>query len=106
MPSDDVLVTHPRPDSTIESPLMVKGKAKGTWYFEASFPVELIDADGNVLVTVPAEAQSDWMTTDFVDFEATLSFKTRATTGFLIFRKDNPSGLPQFDDEVRIPIRF
>lgn len=27
-------------------------------------------------------------------------------TGTLILQKDNPSGLPEFDDEIRVPIRF
>jgi len=36
-----------------------------------------------------------------------ISFKPSATdTGFLVLQKDNPSGLPEHDQEVRYPIRF
>lgn len=98
----------------VASPLTVTGRARGNWYFEASFPVKLLDADGNVLVEHYAQAQGDpvtgevnWMTTDFVSFSATLTFTMPATeTGTLILQKDNPSGEPQFDDSLSIPVRF
>ena len=47
------------------------------------------------------------MTKDFVPFKAELEFSLPSTeTGVLILEKDNPSGLPENDDELRIPIRF
>jgi spore germination protein GerM len=49
----------------------------------------------------------EWMTEEYVPFEATLSFNPPQTeTGTLILSKDNPSGLPEHDDELRIPVRF
>lgn len=104
--SENVVITAPSANEKVTSPLVVKGSARGTWYFEASFPVELTDASGNLIAIEPAQAKGEWMTTDFVEFEATLPFTTDAASGFLVFRKDNPSGLPEYDDEVRIPIRF
>ncbi|MEK7614829.1 MAG: Gmad2 immunoglobulin-like domain-containing protein, partial [Patescibacteria group bacterium] len=78
------------------------------WYFEASFPVELQDKNGNVIAQGPAQAQGDWMTDAYVPFEATLTFTKPADgeTGTLILRKDNPSGLPEHDDFVKIPVKF
>jgi hypothetical protein len=97
----------PQPNSLVRSPLTIRGQARGTWYFEASFPVRLLDANGKVLVAQPAQAQSDWMTEDFVPFISTLIFKTPSTTtGWLVLAKDNPSGLVEHDDELRIPVRF
>jgi len=47
------------------------------------------------------------MTTEFVPFKATLDFNPGTLTeGVLIFHKDNPSGLPENDDQFEIPIRF
>jgi len=105
--NDKLKLEFPLPGEVITSPLTVKGEARGTWYFEASFPVKILDASGNVLGVVPAQAKSDWMTNEFVPFEVTLSFITPATImGTLVLEKDNPSGLPQFADSVSIPIRF
>ena len=91
----------------IASPVTLTGKALGTWFFEASFPVRIVDAEGTVLGTGIAEAKSDWMTTDYVPFTATITFSgTTTDTGFLEFVKDNPSGLPEHDASVRVPVRF
>jgi hypothetical protein len=47
------------------------------------------------------------MTSDFVPFKAELKFSKPTTqTGTLILRKDNPSGLPQNDESVSIPVQF
>ncbi len=102
----DVVVTSPDPDAVVSSPLVVTGEARGTWYFEASFPVKLLDSAGNQIAATTAQAQGDWMTTDFVPFSATLTYATNAQTGSLVLQKDNPSGEPQNDASVVIPVDF
>ena len=104
---DLVIVDFPRPTAVVVSPLEIKGEARGTWFFEASFPVELLDENGKVIATGIAQAKSDWMTENFVPFELKLEFqKPETKKGNLILRKDNPSGLPENDDQFRIPVRF
>ena len=47
------------------------------------------------------------MTTDFVPFSVTLTFVKPATaTGTLVLQKDNPSGLPEHDASVEMPVQF
>ncbi len=105
---DLIIVDTPLPQSKIGSPLVVKGKARGGWYFEASFPVRLVDSVGNVLVEAPATAQGDWMTANYVPFAVTLNYAPQpaGSTGYLILQKDNASGEPQFDNSLSIPITF
>ena len=104
---DLIKVENPRPNQTIVSPLFIEGEARGYWFFEASFPIRLYDGTGREIALTIAQAKSDWMTEDFVPFEAVLEFTTPDTKeGILVFKKDNPSGLPEFDDELRIPIKF
>lgn len=104
-PSGLVKVTNLKSGQTVQSPLIVKGEARGVYYFEASFPIKVLDGSGNVLGWGIAQAQSDWMTEDFVPFEATVDFEAPvAGKGFLVLKKDNPSGLPEHDEEFRIPI--
>lgn len=103
---EDVRLMTPRAGETVRSPLVVKGEAAG-WYFEASFPVKLISPSGKVLAQAPAQAQGDWMTTNFVPFEARLEFiSTEEGMGKLVLEKDNPSGLPQYDESVEVLVKF
>jgi len=104
----DIIVTSPQAGDTIKSPLVVTGEARGSWYFEASFPVILVDWDGLIIAEVPAQAIGNWMTTDFVPFRVEIPFTKPAygKRGALILKKDNPSGLPENDAAVEIPIVF
>lgn len=122
-PLDDLIrVTNPVKGVVITSPLKITGEARGTWYFEASFPVVLVDWDGRIIAQSHAEAQGDWMTEDFVPFSGTIEFEKPywdfvhtddiggvsdfMRRGALILKKDNPSGLPQYDNAIEIPIVF
>ncbi len=105
--SDVPVVISLKPFDVIKSPLHIQGEAPGGWYFEATFPVRIVDANGTVLGAVPAHARGDWMTTSSVPFEADMTFVSPTTSdGFLVLEKDNPSGLPQYDKELRVPVRF
>jgi hypothetical protein len=100
-----IKVENPRPNQVITGPLIIKGEARGTWFFEASFPIKLFDEKGNLLATAIARAKSDWMTEDFVPFEAELNFASPAKQkGNLILEKDNPSDLPENSDQLRVPV--
>lgn len=102
-----IWVTAPAPDTMVTSPLRIAGMARGNWFFEASFPARVLDADGKELGVAPIMTAAEWMTTDFVPFEGEVSFATSTTpAGTLVLEKDNPSGLPEHADERRIPILF
>ena len=99
----DVVVTNPTPGAVTGKTFTVTGKARG-WYFEASFPVKVLDANGKVLATGIAQAQSDWMTSEFVAFKAPITVPTsyigKATP---VLMKDNPSGMPENDASASFP---
>ena len=102
---DLIRVLTPRLNQIIESPVVIEGEARGYWFFEASFPIELLDANRTPLGVAVAQAQGEWMTEDFVPFQATLYFDPpTAERGTLVLKKDNPSGLPEHDDKFEIPV--
>lgn len=102
-----LIVNHLPDGSRIQSPLTITGSARGNWYFEASFPIELRNASNTLLAQSIAQAQGNWMTTNFVPFTSTLTFLApTGTSGFLILKKDNPSGEPINDDQLIIPVVF
>ena len=105
-----IVVDTPLRDATITPPVTITGKARGTWYFESIFPIVIVDWDGKIIGEGYGEAQDNWMTEDFVPFTTTVDFTVATGTpyrhGSLILRKDNPSGLPERDDALEIPIAF
>ncbi len=103
----DVVVFSPIKNQAVSSPVKISGKAKGTWFFEASFPVSVLDQDGTVLGIAPMQAKGEWMTEDYVPFEGEVTFtQPKAMTGFLLFENDNPSDMPEFHKEYRLEINF
>lgn len=104
---DLIQVESPRPNTEISSPIIIKGKARGTWFFEGSFPIKLLDDKNVVIANTIAKADGEWMTQNFVPFTAILPFSSSgAKKGKLILQKDNPSALPENEDFLEIPLRF
>lgn len=105
--NSEIVVTSPLSDATVSSPLVVKGKALGNWFFEGVLPVSMEDENGNLLSAAPARALSDWMTEDFVEFEATLTFDPADNqTAVIVIKNDNPSGLPENSKKVEVPVNL
>ena len=103
--TDLIVVDQPKPGATISRSLTVSGQARGNWFFEASFPIEVVDPNGAILLNTYMEAQGEWMTTEFVPFSRTVTIPgTYTGPATLILRKDNPSGLPEHDASVSMPV--
>ena len=102
--SDNITVDTPAPGAVLGSEFTVSGQARGTWYFEASFPVKVLGSNNQVLVQLPAQATSDWMTENFVPFSVVVKVPNYSGPATLVLEKDNPSGEAKFDASVSIPI--
>lgn len=110
--ADKLMISSPEPDEKISSPVTVSGKAVGGWFFEASFPVEVYDSNNKLLGSSPVQfvpkSDSDtWMTSDFVDFKGEIKFSQPTTeSGYILFKKDNPSGNSAMDESFKLRITF
>ncbi len=112
--ADLIKLRAPIPNEVIISPLHIAGSARGNWFFEGSFPVSLVNWDGLIIAEGIATAEGEWMTNEFVPFSATLEYTSPykegdqdfMKRGALILQKDNPSGLPEHDNALEIPVRF
>lgn len=102
--ADMIRVTNPTPGAVTGKSFTVTGEARGNWYFEASFPIEVRDSSGNLLTTVVAQADGEWMTTEFVPFTAEVTVdESFIGEAVLTLKKDNPSGLPENDASMSFP---
>jgi hypothetical protein len=102
-----IRVDMPSSGARVTSPIRVSGSARGTWYFEASFPIAVFDSNGKEIGHGIAQAKGDWMTIDFVPFEASIVIDgTSTATGTIVFKKDNPSGETALDLSYSVPVSF
>lgn len=104
--ADMIVVDTPQPGGVTGKEFVVVGKARGGWFFEASFPIEILGADGNVIGGTYATAEGDWMTSEFVNFKSEMIDLPSAYRGpaTLVLHKQNASGLPENEASISIPI--
>ncbi len=99
-----IQVDLPFPGAVTGKEFKVTGRARG-FYFEASFPVEVLDKDGKQIFIGPAQAQGEWMVDSLVPFEITVKVPDTYTgPATLVLHKDNPSDLRQYDASISFPI--
>jgi hypothetical protein len=103
---EDIIVTLPFPGAVTGKAFSVTGKSRGYWFFEASFPVRVLDTDGNqIAVGLAAPVGGEWMTPEFVEFKADIVLPDSYTgPATLVLENDNPSGLPENAKSVSMPI--
>lgn len=103
--TSDIVVELPPPGAVTGKSFTITGKARGYWYFEASFPVTVIDEQGNTLIQTFAQATGDWMTDNFVPFSKTINIPSTYTgKATVLIMNDNPSGLPENEKSLSFPI--
>lgn len=104
---NQIMVSNPRPNQVVISPLDISGEAVGNWFWEATFKVSLVDQNGKGLGVGFLTSKGEWMTEEFVPFSGTLNFeKPSSSKGKLIFEKANPSGLPENSATLTVPVLF
>lgn len=105
-----LVVDTPKAYNVVTSPLVVSGHIDGTnrWTgFEGQVGVvQLLDKNGNLLAMGILTATTDWMQFP-TNFSTTLTFSaTSSSAGTLVFKNENPSGMPDYEREFRLPVKF
>ncbi len=107
-PDGHVAISLPHAGDLVTSPAAIEGTVVGGgWFFEASFPITIVDADGTVLGQASAQALGDWTSTGTVPFAASVPFTTpHSATGTIFFAKYNASGNPKDVGSFSMEVRF
>jgi hypothetical protein len=107
-PTLEVVVDVPTPGTIVTSPITVSGKAPGSWFFEATAGLRVLNKDKKVVAQSFVHTEDDWMTTTRATFTGTSSFPVslKGQSGYIEVAKDNPSGLPENDQSVLVPVLF
>ncbi len=100
-----IVVVWPLPNAQVGKSFTVQGAARGPWYFEASFPAVVKNAEGDIVGQGIAQAEGEWMTEELVPFVAPVTLPDDAHGVYaLVLQKDNPSGLPENEASIEFPI--
>ncbi len=103
--SDSILISSPRPNQEIESPFVIQGKAKGSWFFEGQMSAVVYDSENKKIGEAILTADGEWMTEGFVPFSGILEFSQKSeSVGKLIIKNANPSGLAENSRELIVPV--
>lgn len=94
--------------SVIDGELNISGRLTGLWFFEADCQAEVYDYHGRKITQAIATATGEWMTEELVNFQATFSWPDglEIEKAILVLIKDNPTGDPEHDDALVLPIRL
>lgn len=95
-----------KPNETIQCGVKIKREVNGMWYFEGNFPNELVDGDSVTIAEGVVSADGRWMTEKFVPYSANIEFSTGKKSGYIVFRRNNASGLPRHDRMFYLPVNF
>ena len=90
---------------TVDEGFEVKGSVSGSWFFEGTFPVRVLNMQGEIVRSIPVTTQDDWMTEDLVNFSFKLDTQLEEESIVVLrFEKSNPSGLEENDDFVKVTV--
>jgi len=93
------------PGETVSGKMLISGKIKGGYFFEANIGVNILDKDKKLLFAGYGTAVGEWMTTLPVLFESSLDFSALPQgPAFIEIHNDNASGLPENDKSIQVPV--
>ena len=96
----------PKPNSKIGCDFVLAGKMPGQWFFENSFPFSIL-VDGKEVMKGSVESNDDYTVEEILSFSKSISCKEGCMgDAEIVLRNENPSDLPEYSDEYRIPVTF
>jgi uncharacterized alpha/beta hydrolase family protein len=101
-----IIVSNIKDNQEVSNPILINGRARGDWFLNGSFPVELVDSDGNTIASSTANALSESTTSNYIDFTANLFYTKSSSTinALIILSNNNTSGNQELDQSIFIPV--
>ena len=94
-------------NETLSLPITITGRTdSGNWFFEGSFPVQVLKPNGEKILDTYATAVGEWMVDTPVDFTVAISDTKYSGPAVIVFTQNDPSDGESGNliKEFRIPI--
>ena len=102
---EDLISFSVKPGAEVSGLTPYQGSVKGGWFFEANILINVLDANKKVLLKGHANATTEWMTIDPVEFGGNIDFTNLPKgSAFIQIHNDNPSDMRENDKEILIPV--
>lgn len=103
--AEDLVSFSITPGQEVSDEVIATGTIGGSYFFEGNIFVNILDENKELLRAGNGNAKTDWMTAEPVGFDAILDFsKLKKGHAFVEIHNDNPSGLPENDKSILIPV--
>ena len=101
----DLVFFSVTPGQRVSGRVELNGSIRGGWFFEGNIMINVLDKNKVLLKSGNAQAVTDWMTVDEVEFEGEVDFTGLPKGfGFIQIHNDNASGVPENDKLILLPI--
>ncbi len=93
------------PNSAVHGVISYRGIIKNNYFFEGNIRINILNMNKQILKESHATATTDWMTSGPVSFEGVIDLSMLPKgPAYMEIHNDNPSGLPENDKSILIPI--
>lgn len=92
---DLITLDSPSPAQVQARKIAISGQARGSWFFEGSFPATITDENGSEIARAAVQARGNWMQDGMVQFEGEISIPDGMEVPPYVMLKleaDDPSG--------------
>ena len=102
---DDLVSFSILPGQKVSGVVKITGSIKNNYFFEGNILVNILASDKKLLKAGHGTATTPWMTSGPVSFETSLDFSSLPQgIAYIEIHNDNPSGLPQNDKSILVPV--
>ena len=101
-----ISVASPHVGAIVGHTFAVEGQARGAWYAEGIFPLEIQNESGVVMQSFSVHALGDSHQPDFIPFSIDIAMPYFSGPAQIVLKKANLSGLPENDASITIPIKI
>ena len=101
-----ISVAYPQVGAIVGHTFTIEGQARGAWYAEGIFPLEIQNESGVVLQTLVVHALGDSHQPAFIPFSVDVATPYFAGPAQIVLKKANLRGEPENDASITIPIKI
>lgn len=103
----DIQIVDPHSGAEVVNSMSLQGFARATWFAQGIASADVLNEKNQKIGAFTLRSDSNSNTNAFVAFTGTITYGDPGTkTGYLVFKKANPTSDPKKDSSLWLPVRF